>query len=736
MPFDDQLKLIASLCGIDPEYRDIWGRRHRVSDHTQKKLLKAMGIRIDNRDTANRSLSELQDRSWLRWLEPVLVISECVSSISISISLPRSLEKCLFQWVLQKEDGRRHHGHFFPSELEHIGERKVNGASYVRHSFPLPVQPGMGYHRWQLLKEESAKGEEAAMPLIVVPSQCYLPSGLEGNGRAWGPAVQLYALRSRRNWGMGDFTDLTNLVAWSAQAGAGLIGVNPLHAIFPDNPSSASPYSPSSRCFLNIFYLDVQAVPDFSESQTARAMFAAPEFQSRLRKLREAELVDYEGVAEAKFCVLEVLWRHFHEHHRKRKTRRAEAFKEFQSQGGISLERQALFEALQEHFQKKDPCISNRFAWPQDYHDPESAAVQDFALAHSRRVEFFQYLQWQADVQLREASEHSSRCGLSVGIYRDLAVGIDKGGAEAWANPWLYALDAGIGAPPDAFNLRGQDWGLPPMVPDQLREQAYRPFIDTLRNNMRHAGALRIDHVMGLMRLYWVPAGASPAEGAYVHYPFHDLMGILALESRRNRCMVIGEDLGTVPVEVRRAMEKWGVLSYRLLYFERTGEGGGFTPPGDYPRDALAAITTHDLPTLGGFWRGRDIEVRTQMDLFPNKEIREEQIKERELDRAGLLECLRKEDLLPEGICTSPLEMSHKLLLAIHRFLSRTPCKLLTFQLEDILGQVEQINMPGTIHHYPNWRRKSTLNLEDFAEDFRLKELCAELLRSVLKKSR
>ncbi len=727
------LNQLSHLCGIESQYQDLWGKQHPLSVETRQLLLKAMGIRADGQEALSQALHQHQTRPWLRPLEPVLVFRESHLPAIIPITLPNSVKNDNYQWMLQEENGPRHQGNFCRTELKTMEHKKLDGKTLVRYAFPLEIKPEPGYHTFKIWDSRKEQGTINSMSFIVAPAGCHLPAELEGDGRAWGLAIQLYALRSRRNWGMGDFTDLKNLVDCCPELGAGLVGLNPLHSLFPHNPSQASPYSPSSRCFQNILYLDVEAIPDYAECETARKMVLASEFQTKLQSLRAKEMVDYIGVAQAKFSVLEVLCGHFHQHHLTPETQRGKEFKEFLSQGGAELERHALFEVLQEHLQKKDPSLWGWPVWPKAYQAPDSPAVKDFLSTHSKRVDFFRYLQWQVDVQLKSVNRFCAEKGLPVGLYQDLAVSVDKAGAEAWGNQSLYALDAGIGAPPDDFNLLGQDWGLPPMIPYQLHEQAYLPFINTLRSNMRHAGALRIDHIMALTRLFWIPRGSPPANGTYVRYPLNDLMGILALESRRNRCMVIGEDLGNVPDDIRKAMEEWGGLSYRLFYFEKTDGGNRFKAPPEYPKQALVSITTHDLPTLTGFWESRDMEVRNQLELFPDENIKEQKTKEREMDRTRLLEALKGENLLPEDVTTNPesaTEMTPELSSAVHEFLARTPSKLQMVQLEDVLGEKDQINMPGTTTQYPNWQRKLTMNLEDIAKDPRCKKLASVLSRN------
>jgi (1->4)-alpha-D-glucan 1-alpha-D-glucosylmutase len=457
------------------------------------------------------------------------------------------------------------------------------------------------------------------------------------------------------------------------------------------------------------------------------------EFQGRLARLREAALVDYAGVAAAKHEVAALLYAQFRARHLApgSESARGAAFRDFQRSSGRALRLHALFEALQEHFHRRDPGVWGWPVWPQAYRDPSSAQVREFAQANRARVEFYQWLQWQADVQLERVGLRSLELSLGVGLYGDLAVSVDRGGAEAWAEQDLYALGASIGAPPDDFNLNGQDWGLPPWIPQRLRAAAYAPFIATLRANMRHTGALRIDHVMGLMRLFWIPAQTSAQHGAYVHYPLDDLLGVLALESHRNRCAVIGEDLGTVPDAVREALGRAGVLSCRLLYFERW-QDGEFKSPSDYPAQALVAASTHDLPTLAGFWQGHDLELRERLKLYPTEEVHRQQVLTRDRDRARLLAALHREGLLPDGASLDPAAMGQftaQLGRALHLYLARTPSKVLLVQLEDVLGALDQVNLPGTTEQYPNWRRRLATDLERWPLLPEFTELCSALER-------
>ncbi|MBI4293048.1 MAG: malto-oligosyltrehalose synthase [Betaproteobacteria bacterium] len=710
------LERLASLHGIALEYHDIWGKLHRASSATLVSILGAMGVPSANESAAEKEIAAEIVRRWHRVLASASVVRVEPGPAKLRLNLPAALDSETLAWRLIEESGAEHGGNFTPGALPEVERAQVEGTLHTAREFALARAPAPGYHRFAIFRGEETLGETL---LVVAPATCYRPPALENGSRVWGFAVQLYSVRSERNWGIGDYTDLRALVEQCSAVGGSIVGVNPLHALFPHNPGHASPYSPSSRLFKNWLYLDVESCEDFRECEEARAFVGRAQFQSRLKALREAELVDYVRVAEAKHSVLEMIYAHFRRNHLALSTRRAREFSEFQRAQGDALLRHTLFEALQESFHRDDPGVWGWPAWPEPYRDPASAVVESFALERIDRVEFYAYLQWQAELQLGAVGRRSFELGLSVGLYEDLAVSIDRGGAEAWANRELYSQGTSVGAPPDEFNLNGQDWGLPPIVPDRLRDSAYAPFIATLRANMRHSGALRIDHVMGLARLFWVAAGGKPVAGTYVHYPFSDLLGILALESRRNRCMIVGEDLGTVPDEVRQALAEAGVLSYRLFYFERR-EDGEFKPPAEYPVQALVAASTHDLPTLAGWWEGRDLMLRAGAGLFPSDAVRDAQIVARAQERARLLLALQRSELLPAGATPNPVsvpQMTPELARALHIYVARSPAQAMVVQLEDVALVRDQANLPGTVDEHPNWRRRLPRVIERLAED-------------------
>lgn len=734
----DALDRLCRLCGIELEYTDIWGKRHRASKETKRALLVAMGVRVTDDASVDTALNDYENLAWRRPLAPVQVVTQTSAPTTVSLTLPESDTELPFHWSLRLESGDRYEGELRPASLPKIDQRRIDDVLYVRTVLPLPHESRLGYHTLKIKKADDTEIEGGILQLIVAPECCYQPSALRDDTRLWGLAIQLYALRSKRNWGIGDFTDLQKLTTACSEWGADIVGINPLHALFPDSPAHASPYSPSSRLFINILYIDIEAIPEFGECPSAQRLTRSAEYQARLKSLREAPLVDYVGVAAAKRTVLEELYKHFRKKHWRRDTAYAKAFRSFQANAGAALGRHSLFEALYEHFHRLDPTLWGWPVWPEAYRNPASDEVSTFAAHNEERIQFFQYLQWHADRQLAAITGHARELGLAIGLYTDLAISADRGGAEVWSNQSSYASGVSVGAPPDDFNLKGQDWGLPPAIPGTLVESAYASFIATLRANMRHAGALRIDHVMGLMRLFWIPSDTTPGEGAYVHYPFADLLRILALESHRNRCLVIGEDLGTVPDEVRVALEAAGVLSYRIAYFEKDGTGE-FKAPSAYPRQAIVAVSTHDLPTLAGFWGAGDLKERTDLDLFPSEELRDQQTRARIQDRQQMLLRLDEEELLPDGMSRKPSSlppMSSQLAQAVHVYVARSPAQLMMVQLEDVLGRLEQVNLPGTTDQRPNWRYKLTLDLEDLVRDERMISMASALSRERAKQVR
>jgi 4-alpha-glucanotransferase len=716
------LDRLAERMGIEAGFRDVRGGMVSTSAATKRALLAAMGQEAPDEARAEASLEALERDDWLRPLPPVQVVRADAGTPAVELVLPADTETV--GWRLILEDGGRRHGRIAFGQLERIAVRDFDGRPLERRRLMLEAGLPWGYHRLTI------EPSNAAMTVIVTPGRCWLPDQLERGGRLWGIAAQLYLLRSATNWGIGDFTDLRGLVELAASRGAAVIGLNPLHAMFLDNPGHASPYSPASRLLLNILNIDVMALPELEHSTAARELMESETFRHRLESCRAAHLVDYVAVTALKLPVLEAL---FEECHSATVRTRWRAFEEFRRERGAVLEQHCLFLALREHFAAQQPARADWHDWPAAYRHPASPAVTRFTEQHRHRLDFLAWLQWLADEQLGAAAGVAQK-SMAIGLYRDLAIGADRSGAETWAaatgaaatgsnatgsNATAVVSGAHVGAPPDIGNPAGQDWGLPPFHPVELRNEAYRAFIELIRANMRHAGGLRIDHVMGLQHLYWVPEGKRPPDGAYVRYPMEDLIGILALESHRQKCLVVGEDLGTVPDGFRERMTDANILSYRVLFFEQDGASGVFVPPRDYPRPALAVTGSHDLPTLRGWWEGRDLAMRHDLRLFPRPEDAAEQRHQRQRDRGHLLEALRREGLLqgneePDGAT---------LALAVHAYLARSPSMLAMAQIDDLTDECDPVNVPATTTEYPNWRRRLSMTLADLARLPRFNEI-------------
>ncbi|VBB68902.1 4-alpha-glucanotransferase (amylomaltase) [invertebrate metagenome] len=714
MDKSETLSRLAELVGIEPVYWDIFGHRNETSEDTKRLMIAAMGLPLgEANDAAAEYLQALEERTWRRWLQFVTVIRRG-QPMTVPLNLPADVAMQPIVWSLTAEDGRVVSGKLQPGTLSESDSRIIYSTKVVRLDMPLPEDISDGYYHLIInINSISAHGM-----VVIAPTMSYMPAWFLADERRWGVACHLYALRSENDWGIGDFTTLGKLTTALAGIGATCIGLNPLHALFPHNPLHCSPYSPSSRLFLNPLYIDVSAVPELVECDRACKRIRTARFQKRLKQARATTHVDYIAVAALKFEVLELLHACFESQHpagRKTDDRRR-AFQLFCEAGGEPLYRFALYQALVDAHKGL-----GWHDWPVPFQTTTSAAVQAFAQekVHARRIAYHLYLQWEADRQLGAAAQHCTDNGLSVGLYRDLAVGVDPAGADVWSHQETFAA-ARVGAPPDQFNAKGQDWGSPPFNPLRLQENGYADFIAVLRANMRHAGALRIDHVMALMHLFWIPLGGNPSTGAYVGYPFDDLLGIVALESHRHRCMVIGEDLGTVPPEFRDRMTAEGILSYRVLMFERWPGENLFKRPNTYPPVALATASTHDLPTVAGHWHGTDIALKRQLNLVSADQPAETLVEKRNTDRQLLRAALMDQELLGQDFPLNPaLDDGHMqtLILAVHRFLARSSSRLMLVNLDDLLLETTQLNLPGTVDEYSNWQRKIKFLVENLKDN-------------------
>jgi 4-alpha-glucanotransferase len=544
----------------------------------------------------------------------------------------------------------------------------------------------------------------------------------QGDGkRYWAIAAQLYALRSRRNWGHGDFGDLARLIELSASRGAAAIGLNPLHALFPDRAHEASPYAPNSRDFINPLYIDVDAIAEFPGAAVA-GIDPDP--------LRGSELIDYAGVAHAKVDALRLAFEHFKT---SASAERRAYFETYRREQGERLADFVCFETLRSRFAGK-PWPE----WPEPWRHPSRADLDQLREAEHAQCEFHEFVQWIADRQLQACQELAHRCGMRVGLFLDMAVGIHPHGADAWSQQASVLADVSVGAPPDELNRAGQNWDLVPFNPGALVAQDFAPLRALMRSSMRHAGAIRLDHVMGLKRVFMIPRGRGAAEGAYVRFPFEQSLQTIAQESQNARCIVIGEDLGTVPEGFRETLARWGFWTYRVMLFEREHDGR-FRPPEAYPAEALATFNTHDLPSLRGWLESHDLHTKRGLGLDPG---------ESEDARNWARHCLREALEQRAGDHLAPSILAQRAgdpaqagtgegsngsvneLAAIAGFLTQTPSRVVVIALDDILGAPDQVNVPGTMHQYPNWRRKLPVMLEDLEGNDALRRIADVFTRS------
>jgi len=689
----ETLDRLATAAGIAGEWWDLTGGRHVVGADTKRTLLAAMGLAADSTGEARARLSEIANLRERRELPSIVVAREgCSTQVAMAPANGNLHRRAALR--LQHEDGTER---LLPVALDDLPASVVtaaDGRAITRRVLTLPPLPA-GYHT---LRFDDDSGHPCRV--VVAPDKCFLPPEIRDGARRFGLAAHLYALRRRGDQGIGDFTTLSAMAEATARAGGSIVGINPLHALFAEDRERASPYHPSDRRFLDPIYVDVHRVPDLAASEDARTLLA--QSAHRIATLSEDASVDYTAIWRLKQAALQACFVRFEK--RGGDDPLVADFDRFVAAGGLPLRQFALFETIAaEH-----PRVP-WYEWPHALREPAAGGVADFAGRHARAVRFSLYLQWLADHQLYAAANHARASGLAFGFFRDLAVGAAPDGAEVWANPSAFARGVSIGAPPDPFSTAGQNWNLPPPNPGALTASACAGFGDLLAANMRHAGALRIDHVMGLSRLFWIPEGAAAVDGAYVRYPLDTLLGVLALESVRARCLVVGEDLGTVPEGFRERLAAADVLSCRVLWFER--DGPGFVAPSRYPAKAVACVSTHDLPTIAGWWTGTDIDEKLSLGLLTadaagsaraERRVSKEALADA-LDRAGVAQGARVDGAVPHDAAVTA---------AIHRYACATPSAMVLIQADDLAGETAALNLPGTDRARPNWRRKVSVDAE------------------------
>ena len=605
-----------------------------------------------------------------------------------------------------------------PSEFH--GAEAVVLIDEVNECQTLTVYPGDNDTLWIKLPQlacgyytlsAETGGKSCFVRLIVAPESVYQPKLLANGGRMNGLTMHLYSLRSERNWGIGDFTDLLNLMKYAAEKKLDFVGINPLHALFTSKPAFASPYSPSSREWLNPIYLDVEKVGAFTYNEQLKNWLAQPKIRQRIAALRITETVTYTAVWACKRDALHMAFNAFEQDTCEAAENERAAFEAFVLEKGKALQGFGLFEALDQYYSR--PGQVGWQSWPSEFHHPDGEAVEKFARSHEREIRFYMWLQWLCAKQLREVNQAAAEYGVKLGIYGDLAVGVARGSADTWLNRQDYCMDLSVGAPPDPLGPTGQNWDLPPLNPLMLKHTGYEKFAHLLRENMRLYGVLRIDHVMALCRLWWVLNGKTADFGAYVHYDAEVMFAILALESRRNRCVIIGEDLGTVPDEARHLLNRYQVFSYKVMYFSKGWNG--FQLPEEYPEQAITVISTHDVAPLVGYWTGKDLDTMFKLGTLPDAAAFQTALDEREHDKADLLDKLKETGCLGADV-QMPAKADETLLAALHKYGALSRSKLYAVQLENLLGVIDNLNVPGVTEGYPNWAQKMPVSLEDFLQ--------------------
>lgn len=705
----------ADRLGVGRRYTDVVGKEVEISLQSRIAALGAMGYPIHDAEKLEQAALQEEREYYERILDPVQVIRDG-DPHTIYIRTRADLsEDAKISWTLTFEDGKVLEETVPLYEIEIASYCTVQDVEYDTRRFFLPHELVWGYHSFKVKIVDGARHYEALMSLIKTPLTCYVPQEMLEGLKVWGVSVQLYALRSKNNWGVGDFHDLKDLLRAIARHGGHFVGLNPLHAGYPANPDPdmVSPYSPSSRQWHNIIYIRVEDIPEYATCEKASSLVSSKAFQQKLKALRDREFVDYRTVLELKLQVLRTLFDSLRLDDRR--SHRGRKFLDFIEEGGESLLCMATYDALQASLYAKG---KNAWGWtefPKEYQQSGSPFVQSWRKEHLDDVRFYCYLQFIAQEQLEDAYEVAVKEKMLIGTYRDLAVGVAPGSCDVWADEKeIYRRKASVGAPPDPLGPLGQSWGLSPMDPKRLKEVAYKPLIDLYRSNMRSCGALRIDHAAGLSRLWWVPPENNPTDGAYVTYPMHDLLGIIALESQRNKCVVIAEDLGTIPNELRVALKEARTFSYKLFFGERAADGG-YIAPQDYEPQAMSALTTHDMATLVGWWGDLDLSLGVKLGVYT----------ETDAGRIGADRAICKQRILdslhgllsvgPEvpAFAQEIKNMTPQLQQGLQVHMCRGSCALFSSQLEDWIGVEKPVNIPGTFREYPNWRRKLTANVDE-----------------------
>lgn len=734
---------LDDLCqklGIQLTYTDTCkGVEQKTDTKSKKAICKSMGYPADTKNDVLKSLSKLRLEEFQNFVPFTRVVQEWeLKPFTVELVVPQAHENSVLSWVLTTQDGTSSSGQINLIESDLLDTQIVAGKKYQKRRVRFILDTPIGYHSLSFLIDGKKPQSNNQTKLIVVPQKCFMHDELQYGRRIWGFPVQLYAINSTHNWGIGDFTDLNNLIPVAEKFGASLIGINPINALFSDDPKDASPYYSSSRIFLNPLYIDLDAAPEAAECLPYTHYKNSPRFIEIFKYAKSSDMVEYPYVAEMKYTALGFLFDTFKAVHLNEKyeplTARGEAFKEFCDYFGEKLTNFATFQTMRNVRVANGKSQGCWWEWEKGYQTPKSEKIAAFQQKYQDSIMFIKYQQFLAFEQYQTIGDEYGKSAMQIGLYTDLPVGVGKNSAEVWSNQDVFLPELNVGAPPDSFNKKGQDWSLAGFNPKTLSKTGYDLFIRIIRAVMNKAGAVRIDHAFGLQRLFLRP---DKGAGAYLTYPFKDMMGIIALESHRQKCMVIAEDLGTAPYGFSAQLRESNVLSFGIFHWNRNENG--LIPPSDYPHNYLIASGTHDLPTYTALWKGADLALSKKMKLI-NTEQYKNHLLNRKTERYQFLTAFISQGMSVPGCeriegsedakCQNMSELMSGekvpswFIPNTYAYLARTNAMILLVRIEDIVEQEEQINLPGTYLQYPNWRYKLPVLLEGLSTDERMINVC------------
>ena len=715
------IQQLADQKGIARQYIDASHNLITLTEESRVNTLEILGYPVHDQKALEAMLQEEVTKEFKNVVDPVCILND-EDHKQVYIRVPESFgedENATITLEIKLEDGRSVQRTLPLEQVEIADFKTVDNVVYDIRRYQIITNLPYGYHHLSCeIKSKHKTIRSIEMSLIRTPVKMYTPQEIESGKKVWGVSSQLYSVRSRDNWGIGDFADLRQLLLGVHKCGGQFVGLNPMHAGYPANPdeSCVSPYSPSSRNWINIIYISVNEVPELQQCQKALDLIHSQEYVTKINELRQREYVDYRGVLQLKLKALRTIFDNVKVNDAT--TARGAKFNYFLEQGGENLLNFATYDALQQSLYNQGVQASSWEDFPKELQDVNSPAVAKWRADNYQDVLFYCYLQFLASEQLTNAYKAAKDAGMLIGTYRDLAVGVAKQSCDVWADvDNVFRPTGSIGAPPDPLGPLGQNWGLAPMSPKALKECGYKPMIAMYQANMKSCGAIRIDHAAGLYRLWLTKMGEPASKGAYVHYDMHDLLGIIALESHRNKCLVITEDLGTIPAELTKALRHVGAFSYKI-FFDEKAQDGGYIAPRDYISQAMSALTTHDMPTLVGWWHYYDLQLGQKLGIYTQQEADNLQAQRAE-SKQRILDSMHGLGSIADTYTrdASQSVMNKELACALQVHMCTGSCSLFSSQVEDWIGVDKPVNVPGTNTEYPNWRRKLTRDLEDIFVD-------------------